>query len=410
MAKEFAEGIADEIAAPRQMLPPPAERYSWLGWVQKNLFGTWYNTLLTLLTLFLLYALLKPFLTWLLEQANWEVVVVNFRLLMVGQYPQGEMWRIWLLLYLLAAVIGLTWGAWVRGRLVLALLLLGLPLLVALLPIASPTARLNLAAIDLVALAASRLGRLGGRDLRRLVAWSWVGYLVLVILVVRGFPFTRALPLVPSNLWGGLLLTFLLTVVGIVFSFPFGILLALGRRSSLPVIRAVSVVYIEVIRGVPLVTILFMAAVMVPFFLPSGMTVDRVLRAMIGITMFSAAYAAENVRGGLQAVPHGQYEAANALGLSGFQTMTRIILPQALRIVIPVLMGLFIALFKDTTLVVTIGLLELLGIARSILAQPLYVSYQREVYLFVAVIFWIFSYLMSYISQRLEAGLSAGER
>jgi general L-amino acid transport system permease protein len=140
------------------------------------------------------------------------------------------------------------------------------------------------------------------------------------------------------------------------------------------------------------------------------MTVDRVLRAMIGITMFSAAYVAENARGGLQAVPYGQYEAASALGLSGFQTMTRIILPQALRIVIPVLMGLFIALFKDTTLVVTIGLLELLGIARAVLAQPQYVSYQREVYLFVAVIFWIFSYLMSYISQRLEAVLGIGER
>jgi len=185
---------------------------------------------------------------------------------------------------------------------------------------------------------------------------------------------------------------------------------AMLSDADMAAIRAVSVVYIEVIRGVPLVTILFMAAVMVPFFLPSGITIDRVLRAMVGITLFSAAYLAENVRGGLQAVPHGQFEAASALGLSGFKTMTRIILPQALRIVIPVLMGQFIALFKDTTLVVTIGLLELLGIARAVLAQPQYVSYQREVYLFVAAIFWVISYLMSYISQRLESVLGVGER
>ncbi|HLE14643.1 MAG TPA: amino acid ABC transporter permease [Anaerolineales bacterium] len=403
--------MAEEIAAPRQILPPPAERYTWLGWIQKNLFSTWYNSLLTFITLGLAYALLKPFLTWLLEQANWEVVEVNFRLLMVGQYPPDEIWRIWLLLYLLAAVVGLSWGVWVRGRLALALGLLLAPLLLALLPIATPSARLNLVAMDLVAVAASRMGRLGGPSLRRFAAWSWVIYLVLVILVVRGFALTpEVMPRVPTNLWGGLLLTCLLTVVGIVFSFPLGILLALGRRSSLPAIRAVSVVYIEVIRGVPLVTILFMAAVMVPFFLPSGITIDRVLRAMVGITLFSAAYLAENVRGGLQAVPHGQFEAASALGLSGFKTMTRIILPQALRIVIPVLMGQFIALFKDTTLVVTIGLLELLGIARAVLAQPQYVSYQREVYLFVAAIFWVISYLMSYISQRLESVLGVGER
>jgi general L-amino acid transport system permease protein len=237
-----------------------------------------------------------------------------------------------------------------------------------------------------------------------------VVYFILVILIVRLAPFAEWLPVVPSRLWGGLLLTFLLTVTGIVLSFPLGILLALGRRSQLPAVRSVSIGYIEVVRGVPLVTILFMAATMVPFFLPSGIRPDLVLRAIVGITLFSAAYLAENVRGGLQAIPHGQFEAAYALGLNGFQTMTRIILPQALRIVIPVLLGQFIALFKDTTLVVTIGLLELLGIARSVLAQPQYISYQREIYLFVAVIFWVFCYFMSYISQRLEIALGTGKR
>jgi len=403
--------MTSQAASSPQTLPPPTERFTVLGWVYKNLFSNWYNTLLTFIALGLAYALLKPFLTWLFEQADWEVVQVNFRLLMVGQYPKEEMWRIWLCLHLLAAVVGLSWGVWVRGHLYLALGLLLVPVLLAFLPSASATIRLNLLTMDMVALLAYGFGRLGKNSLRRFAAWSWVAYLLLVILIVRGAaPIAERLPVVPSGLWGGLLLTFLLTMTGIVLSFPLGILLALGRRSQLPAIRWVSVGYIEVIRGVPLVTILFMAATMVPFFLPSGARPDLVLRAVVGITLFSAAYLAENVRGGLQAIPHGQYEAAYALGLNGFQTMTRIILPQALRIVIPVLLGQFIALFKDTTLVVTIGLLELLGIARSVLAQPQYISYQREIYLFVAVVFWIFCYFMSYISQRLELALGTGKR
>jgi general L-amino acid transport system permease protein len=403
--------MTSQATSPTQRLSPPTERYTVLGWAHKNLFSTWYNTLLTFVALGLAYAFLKPFLTWLFEEADWEVVQVNFRLLMVGQYPKEEMWRIWLCLYLLAAVVGLSWGVWVHGRRRLALGLLLVPVLLAFLPSASSMIRLNLFAMDLVALLAFWFGRLGKLSLRRFVFWSWVAYFILVILIVRGLaPFSDWLPVVPSSLWGGLLLTFLLTVAGIILSFPLGILLALGRRSQLPAVRGVSIGYIEVVRGVPLVTILFMAATMVPFFLPSGIRPDLVLRAVVGITLFSAAYLAENVRGGLQAIPHGQFEAAYALGLNGFQTMTRIILPQALRIVIPVLLGQFIALFKDTTLVITIGLLELLGIARSVLAQPQYISYQREIYLFVAVIFWVFCYFMSYISQRLEITLGIGRR
>jgi general L-amino acid transport system permease protein len=233
----------------------------------------------------------------------------------------------------------------------------------------------------------------------------------LFILIIRGLlPEGTVFPVVRSNLWGGLLLTFLLTVVGIVFSFPLGVALALGRRSELPVIRTICVVYIEFVRGVPLITILFMAQFMVPLFLPGGSTVDRVLRAMIGITLFSAAYLAENVRGGLQSIPNGQYEAAYALGLSGFQTMVRIILPQALRAVIPILVGQFISLFKDTSLVAIVGLFDLLGIADAVLAQPRYIGRQAEVYLFISVIYFIFSYNMSYVSQRLEKSLGVGER
>lgn len=406
-----------ETTVPRvPALPPPTERYTVIGWAHKNLFSTWYNTLLTIFSLLLIYALLRSFLNWLFNVADWEVIQVNLRLLMVGQYPAEQVQRVWLCLYMLAANVGLSWGVWVRRRRAVGIILLLVPVLISLTPAlsgpsVSGSARLNLLLLDSIGLVAYLIGRLGVRRLRRVAVSLWVLYFPLVLLIIRGLKISEnMLTLVPSTLWGGLLLTFLLTIVGISFSFPLGILLALGRRSSLPAIRWASITYIEVIRGVPLVTILFMASTMVPLFFPPGTRPDPVLRAMVGITLFTAAYLAENVRGGLQAIPRGQFEAAHALGLSGFQTMTFIILPQALRLVIPVLMGLFIALFKDTSLVATIGLLELLGISRSILAQPQYVSYQKEVYLFITMIYWVFCYFMSYVSQRLEISLGVGER
>jgi general L-amino acid transport system permease protein len=278
-------------------------------------------------------------------------------------------------------------------------------------PSAGAEARLHLAALVLVAAAAFGLGRLGGVSLRRTTIAAWIVYFPLVLLIIHGIARSPGpLSVVPTNLWSGLLLTFLLAVVGIVVSFPIGVLLALGRRSNLPVVHWVSVVYIEVIRGVPLVTLLFMASNIVPLFLPAGITLDRVLRAMVGITLFSSAYLAENVRGGLQAIPRGQIEAAQAIGLNGIQTMGLIVLPQALRLIIPVLVGQFISLFKDTTLVATIGLLDLLGIARSILAQPQFISSQREVLVFITMIYWVFSFLLSYVSQRLEGALGVGQR
>jgi general L-amino acid transport system permease protein len=186
--------------------------------------------------------------------------------------------------------------------------------------------------------------------------------------------------------------------------------LALGRRSELPVVRWFSVGYIELVRGVPLITILFMAQLILPLFLPAGLTIDRVLRAMVAITLFSAAYLAENVRGGLQAIPKGQFEAANALGLNGLQTMFFIVMPQALRLIIPILVGQFIALFKDTALVSIVGLLDVVGIGRTVLAQPEFLGLQREVYAFISLLYWVLSYAMSYVSQRLEVSLGVGER
>ena len=244
---------------------------------------------------------------------------------------------------------------------------------------------------------------------RRALRIGWLVSLPVIFVLLNGFPGTP-LASVSSNLWGGLLLTVLLATVGILLSFPLGVLLALGRRSTLPVVRILSTAYIEVIRGVPLVTILFMADILLPFFLPGEMRIDRVTRAMGGITLFSAAYVAENVRGGLQAIPSGQIEAAQALGLSTARINLHVVLPQALRSVIPANVGLFISLLKDTTLVTIIGLLELLGIGRAILAQPESLGAHLEVYVFIGAVFFVLCYAMSQASYRLEQALGVGSR
>lgn len=390
------------------VLPPPSEQATPWGWARRNLFSSLGNSLLTVLALALIFALARPALRWVFSTAEWEVVAVNLRLLLVGQYPAAEIWRAWLALHLLVAVTSLSMGAWGR-RWRLALILL-LPAVGAAVPGLPGAARLHLLAMSAVGLGAFALGRYGGHPARRAALSAWVIILPLTLLIIGGAGRSGPFPLVPANLWGGLLLTFVLSIAGIVLSFPLGVLLALGRRSNLPVMRWASIIYIEVIRGLPLVTILFMASNMVPLFLPGGVNLDRVLRALIGMTLFSAAYLAENVRGGLQAIPRGQYEAAHALGLNSLLTMGFIILPQALRLVIPVLVGQFISLFKDTSLVATIGLLDLLGISRSILAQPQYIGSQQEVLVFVTLVYWSISYLMAALSQRMEKVLGVGER
>jgi general L-amino acid transport system permease protein len=392
------------LPAPAEALPPPFERYTLLGWLRRNLFSTWYNALLTVLCLALIALAGRSALEWALGQARWEVITANLRLFLVGQYPASATWRVWACIGLLAALIGLSYGVWGRGWRADALGVVGLPVVLAL--VFEGETRIALLAAGAAGALGLGLGRLRGGRLARWVVFGWVIYFPLVIVLVSGFGGEGSvLPLVPTNLWGGLLLTLLLSVVGIVFSFPLGVLLALGRQSGLPAVRALSVTYIEVLRGVPLVTVLFMAQLMLPLFLP-GVTIDRVVRAMAGIVLFSAAYLAENVRGGLQAIPRGQYEAARALGLNTWKMMLLIILPQALKIVIPVLVGQFIALFKDTSLVVIVGLLELMGIAKAVLAQPDFLGLQAEVYLFVALVYAVFCYLMSDLSQRLERRLN----
>jgi general L-amino acid transport system permease protein len=218
------------------------------------------------------------------------------------------------------------------------------------------------------------------------------------------------LELVETRLWGGLFLTIVLGSVGIIFSLPIGILLALGRRSELPVIRMLSTAFIEFTRAVPLITVLFMSSVMLPLFLPEGVTFDKLLRAMIGIALFGAAYMAEVVRGGLQAVPRGQYEGAMAVGLGYWQMTGLIVMPQALRIVIPGIVNTFIGLFKDTTLVIVIGLFELLNIVQASFRDANWAGLAKEGYAFVAFVFFLFCYSMSRYSQYLERKLDTGYR
>ncbi len=404
------------MTASSDTLRPPITSLGPLGWLRKNLFSTWYNALLTLLSLWLLYVAVIGFGRWALTVARWGVITANLRLFMVGQYPPEQVWRVQLLVSLTALLFGLSWGVW-KGiiRSIAVSLGTGFALL-ALFPF-SLGVRLWLAASVAVVIVGRAAGHVLGKKSARLRRWlargtlaAWILLFPLTILLLQGIEDMPWLPAVSTSLWGGLLLTFLLAIVGIVASFPLGVLLALGRRSRMVAIRTFSILFIELVRGVPLVTILFMAQIMLPLFLPEGVRIDRVVRAMVGITLFSAAYMAENVRGGLQAVPEGQVEAARALGLSGPLILLFIVLPQALRMVIPAIVGQFISLFKDTTLVAIIGLMDLLNVGRAVLANPQFLGLHREVYLFIAVIFFIFSYAMSYASYRLEAALGVGER
>lgn len=396
----------------RNALPPPSERSTVLGWLRKNLFDGWFNSALTVVALGLILALLRPLFNWAFNTARWEVIPANINLIMRGQYPADQAIRLWLVLFLLAFVIGFAWAAntkVIQGELIV---IFAIPLLLLLVPFFDGGIRLNLLIVEVAGLVGYGIGRFVPEKRKNLGVWALLIYAVVMLVILRGGSGeTGAWAGVPTSLWGGLLLSLLLAVFGIAISFPLGVLLALGRQSKLPAIRMVSVLYIEFIRGVPLISLLFMAQVMLQLFLPDGFpTIDRALRALAAVTLFSAAYTAENVRGGLQSIPKGQYEAADAMGLSTFQSMYFIILPQALRAVIPVLVGQFIGLFKDTSLVALVGLFDLLGIARTILGNPNWLGTHQEVYAFIGLLYWIFSYTMSYTSRRIEASLAVGNR
>lgn len=342
--------------------PPLKVKSRTLSWLLKNLFNTWYNSLLTVICLWVIFVFGKNFLYWAFTQAQWTVVTTNLRLFLVGRYPADLTWRIWTIVGIIISLSLVTWGVVTKSFL---------------------------------------------PQISRWLSLIWIlSFPIVMWLIGGGF----GLKPVSSDLWTGLLLTLILAIVSIALSFPLGILLALGRQSDLPVVRIFSIIYIELIRGLPLIGILFTAQVMLPLFLPSDVRLDRVVRAIAGLTLFSAAYMAENVRGGLQAIPRGQKEAAKALGLNPVLITSLIVLPQALKIAIPAIVGQFIGLFKDTSLLSIFALLELTGIARSILAQPEFLGKYAEVYLFVGVIYWVFCYSMSLASRRLENQLGVGQR
>jgi general L-amino acid transport system permease protein len=392
-----------------EMRPPVTVVGPW-AWLRKNLFSTWYNVALTLLALWLLYIILRPAYEWATTEARWGVIEANLTLFMIGLYPREQIGRIWLTIFLLAGLVGFSWGVWREAARGFAFMALGAGLSFILISFYFQWDVWDEWALAVgILLAGYGVGRVMPRG-PLIAVIAWFLYFPLVFLLVAGTPYIATLPPVASNLWGGLLLTLLLTIVGNFGALPLGILLALGRRSKLPIIRNFSIGYIELIRGVPLVTILYMASVLLPYFLPIDVRPDNVIRAMIGFILFEAAYQAENVRGGLQAIDRGQYEAASALGLNGAQTTALIILPQALRAVIPALFNSFISLFKDTSLVAIIGLFDVVRISRSILAQSEWLGTHREVFLFAFLIYWLFNMAFTYGSRRLEEAMGVGQR
>lgn len=385
-----------------------------LTWLRENLFSNWFNSILTLISLALVIWGSISAIRWVFFSADWTPVARNPILFLVGQYPRESLWRVGASLVIVSFLAGVSWRQWGRTMRAFVLLYAAFLLIGAFWSPEGETLTLPMRIFLAANLGVILLGYLSG-SLRivtpRLAIIAWAVSLVIVLVLLNGFSNSSLLPHITTGLWGGLMVTLILAVGGIALSFPIGVLLALGRRSSLPVVKFFSITFIEVVRGVPLIGILFLSSVALPLFLPQDMRVDLLLRALVGMTLFSAAYMAENVRGGLAAIPPGQEEAAKALGLNNFQVTTLIILPQALRAVIPPIVGQFISLFKDTTLASGVAVLEFLAIGRSIVqSNPAYVTKQAEVLIFIAAVFWIFCYMLSYASLRLEAALGVGER
>ncbi|NVK19704.1 MAG: amino acid ABC transporter permease [Methylocystaceae bacterium] len=358
----------------KEALPPPVSTTGPVAWVRQNLVSTPLNTVLTLFALYLIWELLPPILNWAFFEANfigddvsacsgagacWVFIKTRLGFFTYGFYPDPERWRVDISFLLLALVIvpqfikGFPYKAWIG------------------------------------------------------VAGLTILPVIVGILLVGGM---FGLNHVETHQWGGLMLTLVLSYVGIVAALPFGVILALGRRSEMPTVRLVCVAFIELWRGVPLISVLFMASVMLPLFLPEGWDFEKLLRALIGITMFQSAYMAEVIRGGLQAIPKGQFEAAAALGLGYWRSMGLIILPQALKLVIPGIVNTFIALFKDTTLVLIIGLLDILATVQSSIVDPKWGGVATEGYIFAAFCFWVFCFGMSRYSQALERKLHTGHK
>jgi general L-amino acid transport system permease protein len=351
-------------------MKPPAASTGVLGWMKSNLFNGWFNSILTIVVVAVLSKTVPPFLKWAVIDSNWlpsgtgcgegggacwSVVTANLRFITFGFYPHDLQWRPLLAMMILVSLLFYS-----RNR----------------------------------------------NHWNKALAWAWGTGLVVMGVLLRGG--LLGMPVVESTQWGGLPLTLLLSVFGLTAAYPLGVVLALGRQSRMPAVKSLCIIYIEMIRGVPLISLLFMSSVVFPLFLPEGVTVNKILRAQVAIILFTAAYIAEVVRGGLQAISKGQYEAADSLGLNYLQTMRLIILPQALKIVIPPSVSILISAFKDTSLVVIIALYDLLKTTKSVLSDPKWMGFSAEAYIFLALVYFVCCFFMSNYSRRLEKELDTG--
>ncbi|WP_445172120.1 amino acid ABC transporter permease [Microcoleus sp.] len=394
------------------VLPPPAtESPTPWNWARKNLFSTWYNSILTVVCLIVAFQVITGIIVWATTKAQWRVLEANLPLFFAGRFPSESYWRLWIVSAIIAFLGGLSWGNIQRQERLWnppLLIILGAAVVGAVISPIDLTSRLYLLGIIIAAVASYAIARQIHPKIMEWMPAIWVLSFPIILWLIKG---GLGLTEVSTNDWGGLVLTLFLAVISIVLSFPLGVLLALGRQSSLPVVRLLSTLYIEIIRGLPLIGILFLGQVMLQLFLPPEYPkLDRVIRAIAGLTLFSAAYLAENVRGGLQAVPRGQIEAARSIGLNTPLLTILIVLPQALRTVIPAIGGQFIGLFMDTSLLSLFGMLELVGISRAVLANPSYIGRYAEVYLFIGIIYWIFCYSMSLASRKIERTLEVNQR
>jgi general L-amino acid transport system permease protein len=388
---------------------PTAEPLTPGEWVRRNLFSNWWNGILTVVTgILVLYAVFR-LARFVFVSADWTVLKANLRVYMVGRFPVDELWRVWTVVYLLAGLAGLSRGAfparrWTVGRTVLTVSLAALSLGALVYLVESPRVWLLLGVGVALYAAGVAVGRRLGPKVRRPLLIAWIAAFPVIVAIL-------SLGEVSVEQWGGLLLNLIVAAVAIFISFPIGILLALGRRSTLPVVSTFCVGFIELVRGVPLLTLLIFGRFVLPLLLPPALELPQLIRALFMITIFSSAYVAEIVRGGLQGVPEGQYEAARALGLSTTRTMALVALPQALRSTIPSMIGHFISVFKDTSLLATLDIFsELLDTAERATNDLRFVGLQAEALLPAAFIFWVIAFSMSRWSQRVERRLGVGER
>ena len=350
----------------KPVVKPPIASVGVVGWIRQNLFSSPLNAILTIVILSIFWFSIIPFIKWALidavwsadancresSGACWSIITSNYKIILFGFYPQDILWRPTISIIILVTLLFISrnrnwWNAY--------------------------------------------------------LGWGWLISLVVMGVLLKGG--ILGLEHVEIDKWGGIILTLLLSVFGLTAAYPLGVILALGRQSKMPVIKTFCVFYIELIRGVPLISLLFMSSVVFPLFLPEGVSINGILRAQVAIILFTAAYIAEVVRGGLQGMNKGQFEAADSIGLNYSQTMRLIILPQALKIVIPPSVSILISAFKDTSLVVIIGLYDLLKTTQSVLSEPKWMGFSAEAYIFIALIYFLCCFFMSNYSRKLEREL-----